>query len=457
MKIKIKNDGNSIFINQKNATNYKVGSCIYRGNLCNIFKTENGIDIVSVFAATEPVYYTIEDNILHLSSDIKNFSHRLIDKVNYDVFNEFITYGYVFPPATLIKNVYRLPVFSHLEINCYNGILIADLKYDFINKSEKKFKDISSNLLESSKNNEKVSLLFSGGLDSTILAKVFSKKIINYYATGFEFEDCDYIEKEYAKSAVESLNIDLLYKTYDFNELLILLPEVIFYTEIPLNHIQTLLLYKLLRDIPSKEKIILNGQGADALFGTTAQYKYYCGIDNQLSEYKKILQINLSNEKKSMSILDLDYYANIMGDCNITISSWTKLAKYCDKKMIFPFFNKKNYNFINDLPWDVRNCKPKNILKIYAESIKIPQYIIDRKKASFGPVSVNWGEYLIRLIPLCEDIKSINISLMSIKNSEYRYKLWNLVNFSIWYKIFINKTSVDNVKEEIKELLNYGK
>lgn len=463
MKIKIEKDDHSWLINGKRVLCGN-NTLVFKGVQCNIIKKESKLIIQRKFNAVKPLYYAVDSYCVYIASNIYGIPAKYRKKVNDKKINEFLTYGFIFPPYTLWKDINKMPVLSCAQIYEKDNAIKFKLAYDFSSTRQETI--LNQNINLSFKKNNGY-LMFSGGLDSIILAKMYQNQIKKKYASGFEFDKQDLIEKEYALSAADSMDFDINYQNYDINNLLKLLPEAILCTQMPLNHLQSLLIFKMLKDMPSKYKNVYNGQGADAIFGTVVQSEYFNGLNNRLVKNKIIDEFctdkeslktfenfEFGKEKQIKSCLDIDFYAGILGDCEITIQSWSLLAQHCKKNMIFPFWSEANYNLVTNKRWKERLCEPKHMLRELARELEVPEELISRKKASFGPVSTDWGKHLIPLIPICENIKTtFNINMSKIQKKECRYNLWNLINFAIWKMLFIDNTKIDIIKNRIEGLL----
>ncbi len=440
---------------------------IHKDNI-NIKISDNQIKIYRDFQSDGSVFYFYDCNAVFLTTSInelKSIKQLEIDELMLD---ECLTYGYILPPKTFMKGVFILSNFINLIISLKGNSRKISVFYDFSYRTFSKAKLNKFDIFNKVERIKKYALLFSGGLDSTIIAKKFKNVIKCYLSSGFSFEKCDMIEKKYADTAAYELGININYKSYDFKDLLALLPEAINSSQNVLNHVQTLLMYKLIEEVPDDIHYILNGQGADAIFGTFNQFQYVKGVADCLKRIKTIKHfdfvknaVTLSHENFDMNVynehyneLYLDNYIDLIGDCDITINSWSTLSKHFHKKMIFPFYTKENYDYINNFPWEYRSFEQKYVLKKIAKLNGISEEIIKRKKASFGPVSDKWGKYLLLLLPICSEFLGIKLDHNSIlAKKEYRYNLWNLINISIWKMIFINNIPVKKIKRQIKNLL----
>ncbi len=385
-----------------------------------------------------PLLYAEHNGEIYISSNFSFFEEsgiRLTE--NTTKVKEMLAQGYVMPPETLYSNIFRLEVGKQLIIQKSEGNISAIqeemLQINFQNRLQS-IRDIKKMIQSQIESSRECIVLFSGGLDSVILAKLAEQKCPKrkFLSTGFEFEDIDHIEKNYALSASKALGIQTTYQTYPIKELLLELPEIIKLTEEPVGHIQTLLLYHLLKENSSKEFNVLNGQCADALFGTDAQY----------------LKLRESSDNNDIEqILYKDFINNIRGDTDCTMNCWAKCLK---GNMAFPFISDEILNEILKLDWKVKLQEQKWILRQIARDESISEEIIVRKKGAFGPLSSSWGKKLWPLKSICLGYLPDSY-INSLENDEKRYALWNAINYSIWKKIFIEKIPPNIIIQEISD------
>lgn len=417
-------------------------------------------------------YYSDKEKFI-LSSDIPSISISIPLNENKEVIPELLTQGYIFPPATLYKNVYRLPLLNKIVLDLSKSVVQVHIKKKFLIPT-KKGEDpnflyfLRKNIQLSSKRN--VTLLFSGGLDSSIISKLLKKDRYRSYSTGFEFTKKDCIERDYAFSAAKRLGIDTNYTSFDLKELLISLPEAIDCIGEPINHIQTLLLYNLFKKKKKyMHKIVLNGQGADGIFGTSHQYEMLHNpktslIGRDIPKYPFLYEEYNTNPTKNntkvmeqlnkLNSLDKDFILDLVGDVDITLHSWSTCASINNLSMEYPFFKEDYIKKISKIEWAERLKERKFYLKEIARAYGIDKNIINRKKASFGPISRGWGNFILILIQIYEPFFIKKELKKFIQKKENRYILWNILNYSIWKKIYIEGCSANSLKEEIYKILN---
>jgi asparagine synthetase B (glutamine-hydrolysing) len=427
-------------------------------------------------------FYSYNKTSFYFSNKIDyHFKDGNKKEENKSVLAEFLTYGYILPPQTIYKNIFRMQIFETLIIQISSNLNIKH-EYNFNKKkhfkSQKESIKINSLILENYLEKEipfdkqkKYTLLFSGGLDSSILCVLLKKAgvVFNMVSTGFEFNKADLLEKEYSLTASELLNKQTQYESFDFTKLINNLPEIIEINQEPICHIQTLLLYGLIKN---KKEIfysnVINGQGADSIFGTEAQYLYFNSPKEPLnksaipyysflpSEYqinKNLNRNNLAKRYPKLDPLDLNFVLDIEGATSQTANCWFNCFVMNKYNISYPLFNPTLINLVSKLEWKYRLKERKYILRSLGRKNNIPEIIISRAKGSFGPISNEWHQYLTYLLPICSRYFNLDGKLLENKD---RYVLWNLVNYSIWRLLNIENISVGEIlgymkKHEVKQ------
>lgn len=387
-----------------------------------------------VFCLT-PIYCSISQDKIIISENIRDFDLKITD--NYEIIESYLRYGFVSPPYTLYSNIYKISSFSKLCINIENHDFDFIWEFPLLQDASSSFRLLDKHL--SPQKDDYYSLLFSGGVDSSILACKYRKHIKSTFSLGFEFEEIDLIEKKYAFSAAKELSIKTKYRTYQLENIIFELPALIYVIGEPIRSIQSMLLYCLFRDEYKKmEDLILNGQGADAIFGN----EYSCML--QMCESNALMR-ELYNNISSVVCEDyLSYkWLNLVTLSELTLTQWARLSSIFGKKMLFPFYNKELIKSYFKVPIGNNNStqKEKALLKDYGTTLLIPEYILNRKKASFGPISTSWDKYLRPIVAVS-------------KIEDTCYTLWNNLNIEICNLLFCRKYSVKKVQQLIMNKFN---
>ena len=309
---------------------------------------------------------------------------------------------------------------------------------------------------------DNVAALLSGGLDSSRLFK-YSQNFLDLndsFSTVFPFEkSSDNYEKSYALSAADTFHSKHHLCEFSTDEYLFGLLDAIKLAEIPVHHLQSVLLQLLFKNsLAAKNQVIISGEGADGIFGndfhniinkwdkrkiinkmanksiirnplyitskllgrgkgyinvleagenmekglddcTNILYsigqfgdknwiKKYFNIDfNDIieSRYNAIKKYESTSYYNKISIL------SILGGGSATQQIWSKLGEGNHKILYYPYYNEEVIKMSFNIPWRIKLAKPKNVLRQVANKLKIPDFIIDRRKSSFGIDPSKWA------------------------------------------------------------------
>ena len=176
------------------------------------------------------------------------------------VLPEFFIYRHIMPPRTLYKNIKRFLMGEQLLIRLENDkCVIQPLTY-YIPPSENKqiksitegatalYKYLTQTLDRLDLAKDETTVLLSGGIDSSVISTIYKKifTLDTSYSTGYPFETPGLnVEKDYALSAAEALEMNHRYYEPSPQEFLTGIIEAIFHAEEPVQHLQSVLLHLL--------------------------------------------------------------------------------------------------------------------------------------------------------------------------------------------------------------------
>lgn len=240
-------------------------------------------------------------------------------------------------------------------------------------------------LIESVKNkissleNKNVGLLFSGGLDSAIIAVILKKlgyDFTNYVAlTDYEnfktSEDLTYSRKFSKEFNIPLKKINVSDKEIDENlEKVIELTPKANVVGIGIALPQFFGYKKVSED---NKEVIFSGMGGDGIFGG-------------FNKHRKSENIN---ETCMESLRDIEY-SGLQRD--------TGLANYNDLGLICPFLDKELIEFSLKIPgkFKIKDNVEKHILRKAAKKLGVPEYITERKKKAIQ-YSSNFQKYLKKI------------------------------------------------------------
>ena len=249
----------------------------------------NKNDVLEIFRSIlsgRPIYYHINSKgELFCSTHISMLRKAGVKiEENRMILPEFFVYRHIMPPQALYKNIKQLLVGSRLYIKFLNGkCIIKAISNVSLPKKDKKLDSIeniarqtahylskSIQALGSSK--DRLAVLLSGGLDSSILFKICQANygVNTTYSAGYPFEDPrKNIDKEYALSAADAFQAKHKYCEFTNEKYLRGFIEAISAAEEPLHHLQSVMFYLLFKGgVPHNKDIIIKGHGADTAWGS---------------------------------------------------------------------------------------------------------------------------------------------------------------------------------------------
>lgn len=238
----------------------------------------------------KPLYYSNESHILSFSSlltDCVELSgiEKRINKLNAQ---HGIQFGMSLLPESLISGIFELPP-GHLMIACSHGEtslvksfrdMKSKIKLNFINKNKsKKFPQILEEVIGRHLVADcDVGLLLSGGIDSSLIASCLSEKYshkkINSFTLDFpSSNDSKYSSYVASKFDLEHFSFSLDEKIYSD-----IIQNTFYEIDIPPYDpaiFSARFLCRISKDY--KIKVLLNGDGADEIFGGYRRYykKYF--------------------------------------------------------------------------------------------------------------------------------------------------------------------------------------
>lgn len=327
---------------------------------------ERKLEILRPMISGRAIYYHINKNgEIFCSTHISMLRKAGIAiEENSGLLPEFFVYRYVIPPNTLYKNIRQVSAGGRLlvrfvgdscQVEEYAGLnclsvqenpvsdkTIADRILDTLNNSCSRLKPTNS----------RITVLMSGGLDSSILFKIFQKMfgVDTTYSTGYPFEIPENnMEKEYAVTAAKSFGVNHEYYEPSVNEFLFGILQAISVAEQPLHHLQSVLLQLLLKNqFPKDKAVVISGLGADGIFGSDFHSRLFTNVGVQNNWWTYLLSqypfINLMNQLSQATGRGRRIIRRLTWNpaCRIKLGNvnhplWL-LGKYGDEKWVCDYF-----------------------------------------------------------------------------------------------------------------------
>ncbi|WP_243129652.1 asparagine synthase (glutamine-hydrolyzing), partial [Clostridium sp. HBUAS56017] len=228
----------------------------------------------------KPLYYIDNENIIAFASEYKALLPFLEHPtVNEDSLQKYLSFQYVPGEETMIKEIKKVPQAHYFTVKdnkisfrCYHKVnfnqeKIIDRKevYDVMVDS------VSSHMIS----DVEVGTFLSGGVDSSIIATIASKKNpkIKSFTVGFDVEGYD--EIDVAKKTSEELNIENTYIKVGENDYINAIKDVVYKFDDPVADPSAVGLYFLSKEASKHVKVVLSGEGSDELFAGYNIYKEY--------------------------------------------------------------------------------------------------------------------------------------------------------------------------------------
>lgn len=348
----------------------------------------------------KPLFYGSCDSFSAFASERKALWKAGIDDCNIkDLSPGTILYNFeeVDMESSLIDRIFSLSLADKNEYESYNDYISLKDSYDVC--KELLCDDLKSAVFKRVENVSDVGLIFSGGVDSTILAVILKEiaderrgKIekfngnegffegivplnITLYSVGVENSQ----DIKFSRRIADDLGLDL--KTVVIDEKIIKDNVANVLTAIEDDNVMKLgvgMTIYLAAEEMKKDgiRVALSGQGADELFGGYNRYlKHF--ENNSLSDAYFALDEEIRHDIANM------HHVNLERDDAVAMANGVELR--------VPFLDEEIIDLALDIPakYKIRNSEDvlrKHILRDAARDLGVPDYIADRPKkaAQYG-------------------------------------------------------------------------
>jgi asparagine synthase (glutamine-hydrolysing) len=260
----------------------------------------------------KPMYYLWTGEMFAFSSELKSFGH--LDgfrfQLNEEKLDEFLLFRNTLK-GTLFREVQSLPPGHYLsfkhdrELVCksyfdinqytrYNGDGILD---EYGEKLEQWMtRSVQSQLMS----DVKLGCQLSGGIDSSLVTWLANRNSSrgNFEAVSIVFNDQVFSEERYVDRVSETLGIPSHKFLLDSGYYLDQIERATWHLEAPLNHPNTVGIYKLSQRAKEYVTVLLSGEGADEVFGG---YSWFYNISYPF-KMRKLLHEIKKNRKHPLEL-----------------------------------------------------------------------------------------------------------------------------------------------------------
>tara|TARA_Y100001958_G_C21246029_1_gene576172 strand:+ start:191 stop:2017 length:1827 start_codon:yes stop_codon:yes gene_type:complete len=316
----------------------------------NCFKKFNGMWSIIIFDKNKnqivvsrdrfgikPLYYTLTDNSLYLSSEIKPLLNQLddlcinsdllkysLESTFYDINNDSYFYN--------IKKI-KSSTYSCIDLNNFSGKLdfkkfwdIKDLKDKYSTLNFKNAISVFQNLLEDAikirlRSDVPLVTMLSGGLDSSVISYLASNNFKNTSTFSIISENKNYSEENFIDSLNQKFNFHSTKIIFDPSQMENYLEKTINCQQEPFAGFSIVAQNLLFNKISNTNfKVVLSGQGGDeVLLGYLKYYFYSMKFAFKKYNFSRFFnlivgaivnqtifhQFNFYNAKKYLSISEL--------------------------------------------------------------------------------------------------------------------------------------------------------
>lgn len=240
-------------------------------------KVKNLIYLVRDQSGVKPVYYCANNSYFSFASEVKAFAHNGFEQFeneNWKIY--YLAFGHIPEPFTTLKNVYSLPKGSFLKYNLADNLFKIHSYHEFntaikITSEKEAVEKIREELTKSVQSqlitDTTIGVLFSGGLDSSIiniLADKYAKG--NLMSISANFDEIDFSERAHRKLITKGITPNHHEQLITYRDFVYNFDQILHDMDQPTNDgINTWFICKSAKERGVKS--VLSGLGADELFG----------------------------------------------------------------------------------------------------------------------------------------------------------------------------------------------
>jgi asparagine synthase (glutamine-hydrolysing) len=247
----------------------------------------------------KPLYYLAEDVGLIFGSEIKAVTARSGAKpVDKNGLSEFLYFGNALGSRSMHEGIAQVPPGNCLTYNLNTHSRQVKAFWSLESVKPAKHQELNSvreellTLLEKGVKRHLVSdvpvgIFLSGGIDSSLIAHYASKhlgKQITAYTASFEYSKVD--ETKVAKRYAQDLGMEHQMIRIETKGLPDIIEKLVHHFDSPFSDAANIPLYLMTREVSTKHKVILQGDGGDEFFGGYRRY-------SMLAKYSNGLQLSL--------------------------------------------------------------------------------------------------------------------------------------------------------------------
>jgi len=234
----------------------------------------------------KPLYLWENSRHLVFGSEIKALvEHPAVDiAANYDSIQEYLVFQYVLNDETFFQGIQKIRPghYCLIDLESFAKKTVKFWQPDFrvdTDHTEEYFVGTLRSLLEDSvalqlRSDVPIGAHLSGGLDSSIVAILASKKVPRPLRafTGAFREGAEFDETRYAREAAKACRAEMTEVFPTEEDFVDVLPKLIYHMDEPMAGPGLFPQYMVARRAAQEVKVVLSGHGGDEIFGGYARY-----------------------------------------------------------------------------------------------------------------------------------------------------------------------------------------
>lgn len=230
----------------------------------------------------KPLYYGVFDGTLVFGSELKVLLVNPLVKteLNLDAVRQFLSFDYVPAPASIYKNIFKLPAAHCLTVENgkvstkrYWNLTWEKSESDFDSKTEELRTLLADAVRMRLVSDVPLGILLSGGIDSSTVAAYatqFSTERVKTFSIGFEEDSFD--ESKFARQVAQHLGTEHYEERLSVGKAADLISQVGTWLDEPMSDGSLIPTFLLSRFVRRHVTVALGGDGGDEIFAGYPMY-----------------------------------------------------------------------------------------------------------------------------------------------------------------------------------------